>query len=95
MSIRDEIKARINEGRLAALTPIIESDELSRHMFVSGEFFAKLQPEDDGGSAFDARFARLRADLEKFLTGGEITVAHQPYEKHKKTYLASRPSHSN
>ncbi len=88
MSIRDEIKLLIADGRLHELTPIIESDSVSRHMFVSGEMYEKLQPEIDGKVAFDPRFARLRADLEKFITGGEITVAHQPYKKPKKTYLA-------
>jgi hypothetical protein len=88
MSIRDEINSRVSEGRLFQLRPLIESDEVKRSMFVSEKLFSKLHPEADGPNSFDARNALLRADLERFINGSEITVARNPFKKSKKCYLA-------
>jgi hypothetical protein len=88
MSIQDEIRSVVEQGKLVQLLPIIRSDKVKRHMFVSHDIYEKLQPEIDGESKFDPRFAHLRADLEKFILGGEITVAHDPFKKPKRTFLA-------
>jgi hypothetical protein len=86
MSIRDEIKERMRDGRLYCLEPTIESAQVSRCMFVSRSIHEKIQPTDDDDH--DQRFSALRSDLDKFVTGGQITVAHHPYKKSKKAYIA-------
>ena len=88
MSIQDEISVLVRQGRLIQLLPIIKSDRVKRFMFVSSALYERLQPEIDIGNEFDPRFAHLRADLEKFILGGEINVAHDPFKKPTKTFLA-------
>src|SRR4051812_40363654 len=87
MSIRDEIKARISEGRLMHLPPLIPSAPADRTMFVSHDVAAAvLGPWHDRRTA--TRFAQLRAQLDAFTEGRLISVALNPYDKDKKAYLA-------
>jgi hypothetical protein len=80
MSIRDEINARLNEmpPRLFTLERSLPSDPVSRSMFLSEEIKNLL----DGPWARDDRryrAGRLRADLEEFIKGEEITLCFEPF----------------
>lgn len=81
MSIRDEINARVGENppRLYRLQRSLESDPESRTMFLSEE----LQSLLDGPSPsreLRLRVGRLRADLEEFIKGSELTACLVPFE---------------
>jgi hypothetical protein len=80
MSIRDEINARMAEDppRLFRLERSLRSDPESRLMFLSAEVKELL-----GGpwEHQDLRYraGRLRADLEEFIKGRDITVCLEPF----------------
>ncbi len=81
MSICDEINARVGENppRLYRLQRSLESDPESRTMFLSEE----LQSLLDGPSPsreLRLRVGRLRADLEEFIKGSELTACLVPFE---------------
>lgn len=79
MSIRDEIRARIDERRLSLLMPILESDQVVRTMVVSNDIQNLLDgPWEDAGWA--RRCNRLRADLEAFVIGDVISVCLTPFK---------------
>ncbi|RWP52915.1 hypothetical protein [Mesorhizobium sp.] len=88
MSIRDEIANRVDEGRLFVLTPSLNGMRTVRHMFVSPELMAVVDPGSWGHDAKTDRFARLRADLDYFVENGRIAISEDPYKKPKSTYLA-------
>jgi hypothetical protein len=80
MSIRDEINARLAEAdpRLFRFEPSLPSDPECRSMFLSAEVKALLDgPWHDQDLRY--RAGRLRADLEEFITGKEITVCLEPF----------------
>jgi hypothetical protein len=88
MSIRDEIKARLDEGRLFHLPHSLPGAATARSMFVSEEVAAIASgpwKRDTEGY----RFALLRAQLDVFTEGGLISVAFDPFKKAKATYLAA------
>jgi hypothetical protein len=73
MSIRDEINNRIGEGRLFVLTPRIAGDPQVRTIVMSAEInnlVSEPWPHDAEGS----RRAKLRADLEYFVSGKLVSV---------------------
>lgn len=77
MSIRDEINARIDEGRLFRLKPLNEKDNKHRAVLMSVEINRLvIGPWPDGPSGI--RCARLRADLESLITAENITVCWEP-----------------
>lgn len=79
MSIRGEIRERIAEGRLFALEPVIERDQVSRTMLISREIKDLLSgPWED--VHIERRAGRLRADLERFLKGQVVGLCLTPYE---------------
>jgi hypothetical protein len=88
MSIRDEIKARVGEGRLFHLPHSLAGVPAGRTVFVSDEV-ARVAigpwPNDTAG----LRFSQLRAHLDVFTSGGMISVAPDPFTKPKSTYLAA------
>lgn len=87
MSIRDEIQNRIDEGRLFYLPPLLESDPCVRSMFVSEYVFNFLNdPFEDRDD--ERRAAQLRASLDRFSIGATITIAQEPYDKPKNTYMS-------
>jgi len=79
MSIRDEINARIKEGRLFRLKPINEKDDQRRTVLLSEELHRMVSgPWADG--AMGARCARLRGDLENLVTAEFITACWDPFK---------------
>jgi hypothetical protein len=79
MSIRDEITAKIQEGRLFRLKPINAKDQQRRAVLLSGE----LNRMVSGPWATDEmgrRCARLRGDLENLITAEFITVCWDPFK---------------
>jgi hypothetical protein len=87
MSIRDEIKHWIGEGRLFLLTPALASSPCSRTMFVADEL-NRLILGPWASQEDEFRFGKLRADLDMFIDGSLLSVAQAPYKKPKTTYLA-------
>jgi hypothetical protein len=84
MSIREEIKHRMDEGRLFLLSPAISL--VVRPMFVSQEIKdLVLGPWNDPEWAI--RCGLLRADLDRFITGARIPVAARPYQA-RSAYIA-------
>lgn len=82
MSIRDEIKYRVGECRLAELRPAMIGDPVRRHMFVSSE----IQELLDGPWPFQQarkRCFELQAELETFVRGDQIGICLEPYKAGK------------
>lgn len=74
MSIREVIKARIEEGRLFHLRPVMADDPVRRHMFITEEVRLLL----DGpwtNSRMQARCGFLRGNLESFIKGEVISAS--------------------
>lgn len=73
MSIRDEIEARVGEGRLVEFATIPEMS-VYRPVYllpgVNAEIVGPWGDEDEG-----VQMAYVRADLENFITNGRITTA--------------------
>lgn len=83
MSIYDQIHHRIGTGDLFDLMPVMGL--ATRRIVISKEIAALLNgPWHDKDWA--SRCNYLRADLERFITGGHITVAAKPY-KGKSSYM--------
>lgn len=71
MSIRDEIHARQQEGRLFVLNPIAPGSSPRRAMFVTVSLNQMLEGPWDSRDD-EIRFSRLRADLDHYVEGGFI-----------------------
>ena len=79
MSIRDEINHRIGEERLFRLAPLVVGDKKARTVLMSVEINSMVNgPWLDGAEG--NRCARLRADLENFVSGEPITVCWEPFK---------------
>jgi hypothetical protein len=79
MSIRHEINARIEEGRLFCLKPLNDKDHKRRTVLMSVEINTMVSgPWPDG--PIGTRCARLRADLENIITAENLTVCWEPFE---------------
>ena len=86
MSIRDEIRARVSEGRLVLLSPALPGATIVRTMYVSPEVRSLLVgPWAD--PAHEERCGRLRADLDMFIEGRLISVARDS-RRGRKAYMA-------
>ncbi len=79
MSIRDEINRRLAEGALFLLQPVIAGDPVHRTMLISPEIGHFLSGPWDTVSE-ERRANRLRADLERFITGQFIGLCLTPYQ---------------
>jgi hypothetical protein len=79
MSIRDEILRRVEEGRLSLLQPMLDSDPVRRHMYVSEEVQCVLDGLDDT-PACAKRAMVLHAELERFVRGDRIAISLIPYK---------------
>lgn len=88
MSIRDEIKARVKEGRLHCLPLTVKSDNAARHIFVTPEIYSALHEFEGLTPKEIRRIARWRADLDAFSNGSQITMSFEPYTKPNSTYMA-------
>jgi hypothetical protein len=74
MSIREVIEAKVAEGQLFLLCPMMPSEPHSRLIYAGPMLQAELKESWDIGEAAD-RVGRLRADFDLFSTGGMITVS--------------------
>lgn len=83
MSIRARIKSLIAEGELHPIEPVFESGAVVRHMLVSKEIWELIERPP---AKWSKRCARIRADLERFVTGDEIKVCRIPF-KADRAYL--------
>jgi hypothetical protein len=89
MSIRGEIRARINEkpARLFFLSPLVASAAVVREMFVSEEINRVAHPPWPA-TVEGRRHAQMRAYLDAWTEGRRLTVANDPYKKAKATNMA-------
>ena len=87
MSIRDEIRLRVAEGKLRYLPHSLPSVQRTRTLFVSEEVSRAVLPPWDA-SPEGLRFSQLRAQLDTFTAGGLISMAQDPFTKPKATYMA-------
>jgi hypothetical protein len=79
MSIRDEISARIVEGRLLLLRLVVPGDPVARTIVLAEEIKALIEgPWADSGLRY--RAGRLRADLEEFVKGEQIVACLEPFK---------------
>jgi hypothetical protein len=80
MSIRDEINARIAEGRLFRLKPLNKKDNERRTVLMSPEISGLVMGPWPPSGPMGARCARLRGDLESLITAENITVCWEPHK---------------
>jgi hypothetical protein len=79
MSIRKEIDRRVATGALFLLEPALVGDPVERTMLISPEINRLLA--GPWAAESEARRAnRLRADLERFITGQYVGLCLTPYE---------------
>ncbi|MGD9508787.1 MAG: hypothetical protein AB7I59_04100 [Geminicoccaceae bacterium] len=79
MSIRRLIGDRVNEQRLFVLEPLLESDPIERTLVISPEIQSLLcgpWPSVRAGK----RMMDLRADLESFVVGDQVSACLVPYK---------------
>lgn len=85
MSVGDDIKAAVSNGKLRLLELALPSDPAERTVLIHPE----LKRLFDGpwrNASEQRRVGRLRADLETFVTGKVIPVSLIPYE-HRTAYM--------
>ena len=88
MSIVDLIEARVTEGELIRLTPVLKGDPVKRLIYVTTDIYEYLDGAW-GDEADERRAGRLRGDLERFIKGEVVSLAFaMPYNHPKTTYLS-------
>ncbi len=87
MSIRDVISARVQEGRLFHLPPLIASQQTVRNLFVGTELHSVVSPPWSQ-STEGFRLSQLRANLDAYTEGQTISMADDPFTKPKSTFMA-------
>jgi hypothetical protein len=86
MSIHDGINDRIGDQRICRLVPHNKKDPRQRTVLMSQEITEMVDgPWQDG--LMGDRCARLRADLENFVTGARMTVCWEPFEAKKEAQI--------
>lgn len=81
MSIADAIRDAVHFRRLVVLEPEFASDTVSRTMLLHPEI-----ANDLARAHSIPRMGRLKADLESFILGHEITLCMEP-RKHRSAYM--------
>lgn len=79
MSIDDWIERLICDKRLFLVEPPFMSDTCARTLLVSPTIHAIVQGPWDHARD-EVRYSKLRADLENFSSGGELSVCAEPFE---------------
>lgn len=79
MSIHDEIKHRIAEGRLFEVLPVMD-EPIKRRMYVSSEINELLNGPWNDGPEWEERCGELRVTLEQFVIGAYIKVCLIPFK---------------
>lgn len=75
--MRDWIKTLLSNGRLFELEPSFEGDPIKRRMLLSDEVWGLLSGPW-GSKTEERRCQALRADLEAFVKGEELSVSVTP-----------------
>ena len=79
MSIYDEIRYRVSEGRLTLLQPAMPGTVIVRELFVTKEIITLINgPWPNQESEVNCSY--LRADLDRFITGEMISIRMPPLE---------------
>jgi len=87
MSMRDEIRFRVEEGRLIVLEPALPTSPVVRTMLVAPNI-ADLLNGPWSNQQEEYRFGRLRSDFDAFIEGLYISACMVPYSA-KTAYIAS------
>ena len=74
MSIRDVIRARVEEGRLLHLRPVMADDPVKRHMFITEEIRTLIMGPWTN-KQMQMRCGYLRGNLESFVKGQIVSVS--------------------
>lgn len=78
MSIEEWINHLVADGRLFPLRPVFKGDSIRRPMFMSEEVRNLIEgPWTTAAAA--TRCGQLRADLEAFVVGAELSICLRPY----------------
>jgi hypothetical protein len=94
MSIRDEIRARVAEGRLIRLIPVMKNRPEHRRVLMTPSVSEALEGPSEG-AALALAWGQARARLEGFI-GGDVIATRAPPSKSVKTLLALlEPSSEN
>jgi hypothetical protein len=86
MSIRVEINHRVEQKRLFRLPRELVGEPVERTMFVSQEVYGAISGPWVLSDTY--QMAMLRANLDMFTQGKIISIAEDPYQKPKSTYMA-------
>jgi hypothetical protein len=81
ISIPATVQRAIDDGRLLVLEPEFASDPVERLMAIHPELKADLERADK-----IPRLGKLKADLEAFMLGQEVTMCFEP-RKHRSAYM--------
>jgi hypothetical protein len=87
MSIVAKVDELLTEGQLSFVPSLFTGYETARMMTVSANVAAVIEPpfaDTDAGR----RHGELRAWLDNFSEGGEVSVAEDPFDKDPKAMLA-------
>jgi hypothetical protein len=82
ISIPEQLQLAIDEERLFVLEVEFDSDETKRLLVLHPEL-----KDDLAKAATIPRLGRLKADLEAFVRGQEVTMSFEPRE-HRSAYMA-------
>jgi hypothetical protein len=83
MSIRDEIRARLDEERLRLIKPLMPGSPEARLIYASDELHKAIRlPHADPQEA--ARRGRLQADFDRFINGRLVTIGGR---NHRQAYM--------
>jgi hypothetical protein len=86
MSIKDEIKARVEEGRLIKLSCLMQSAPERREIYMTPTVYSAVVGPW-ANTALDRLCGQARGRLEQFVRGDEI-VGRMPPSKNVKTVIA-------
>jgi hypothetical protein len=85
MSIEALIEGHLAAGRLHRLSPVLDSDPIVRKMIISPKINGLIEGPWESEEMRD-RCNALRANLEAFVKGDNITLSLTPHE-HKTAYM--------
>jgi hypothetical protein len=95
MSRKGILSAALDDQLLFELESLFTGDETARTMIVSSNVMAAIMPPFPD-TAIGVRRGELRAWLDSFIEGGEISVSEDPHNKPPETMLARvRPIESD
>ena len=88
MSIHTHLDQQVQAGRLGIWKPATPGIEFTRTLLFTQEIYDAFQPDSWKDYEKPYRFGLLRADFDHFTSGGEITIAMDPYDKDQAAFFA-------